>query len=33
VQKNSKKIVELALLETEKMSFFGRLKGYIKRKL
>lgn len=32
-QRNSKKIVELTLLETEKMSFFRRLKGYIKRKL
>lgn len=32
-QRNSKKVVEVALLETEKMSFFARLKGYIKRKL
>lgn len=33
VQRNSKKIVELALLETEKPTFFNRLLGYIKRKI
>lgn len=32
-QRNSKKIVELALLETEKPTFFNRLLGYIKRKI
>lgn len=31
--KNNYKIVELPLLETEKMTFFSRLKGYIKRKI
>lgn len=32
-QCNEKKVIEVALLETEKMSSFARLKGYIKRKL
>lgn len=32
-QRNSKKIVELALLETEKPTFINRLLGYIKRKI
>lgn len=32
-QKNHKKVIELALLETEKPAFVNRLVGYIKRKL
>lgn len=32
-QKNGLKIVEIPLLETEKKSFFARVKGYIKRKI